>query len=230
MYGRHLDRRFLEVMPRRPIFWVPAALLAVVAVGAVVALLMALLAVALTGALLFGGSWLAWRMTKALVRPRRERHRRHRPAREARGLLDIAASADPIEQYLLAVREFERISAAALEIAPDAAGRRRTVRRVDDLAEQAENLSDAIADVERRIMADPRADGARAHVWELSLATRDIEHYLAELRRVRGIPSLADLRLLTSHRSTLMSRRTTLVDRLDSVEVTSTIVGRFRDA
>lgn len=229
MYQRHLDRRFHVYVPRRPVFWVPAALLAVVVGGVVVALLMALLALAVTAAILLGGSWLAWQGTKFLLRPRREQHTRRRPGREARGLLEIAASTDPMEQYLLAVREFERISAAALEIAPDSAGRRRTIRRVDDLAEQAENLSDAIADVERRIMADSRADGARAHVWELALATRDIEHYLAELRRVRGIPSLADLRLLTSRRGTLLSRRTTLVDRLDAVTVTHTVTGRFRE-
>lgn len=193
--------------------------LLVVAGGTLLTLLAALLAVAVAGALLLGGAWLAWAGAKALVAERRPAPVR-RPGREARGLIEMAASTDPLEQYLIAVREFERISMAALELDPEAAGRRSTARRAWDLADQAQNLADAVDSVERALMLDPRADGARAHIWELSHAVREVDAYLSRLSAVRRAPTLAELRGLISARTALAARRTALVERLDTVQVT----------
>jgi hypothetical protein len=173
---------------------------------------------------LLGGAWLAWEGTKALVAERRAAPAR-RPGREARGLIEMAATADPMEQYLIAVREFERISMAALALDPEAAGRRSTTRRAWELADQAQNLYDAVNDVERALMLDPNADGARAHIWELSHAVREVYHYLSRLHDVRRAPTLADLRALISARTALAARRTALVERLDAVQVTRALRG-----
>jgi hypothetical protein len=118
------------------------------------------------------------------------------------------------------VREFERISMAAIELDPEAAGGNRARRRALDLAEQAQNLDDAVTDLEHRLVADRAAAGARTHVWELALAVREVEQYLTTFGSVRGRPSLSSLRALVGRRATLSSRRTALVDRLEQVQVT----------
>ncbi len=104
--------------------------------------------------------------------------------------------------------------------ASHAAGSRRTARRAADLAEQAQNLDDAVTDVERQLVGDRSAAGARAHVWELALAVREVEQYLTTLGSVRGRPSLSTLRTLVSRRAALTARRGLLVDRLEDAQVT----------
>jgi hypothetical protein len=148
-----------------------------------------------------------------------------RPSRETRGLLELAATLDPMEQYLIAVREFERISMAAISLDPEQAGGTRARRRALDLAEQAQNLDDAVTDVEHRLIHDRNAGGARTHVWELALATRDVEQYLTTFGSVRGRPSLSALRTLVARRASLASRRTALVERLESAQVTRELSG-----
>jgi hypothetical protein len=214
-------------IPRNPWLVLFGIVAAGVAGAVVLALLVALIAVAATAALLIGGAYLAWQGTRMLSRPASRmlvgpggNPSNGRVTREMRGLLELAGTPDPYEQYLLAVREFERISMAALEIEPEATGRGRSARRARDLTDQAENLADAVNEIERRLLADPHADGARTHVWELSLAVREVEHYLSMLANVRGAPGLAQLRRLVAARSTLTTRRTALVDRLDSAQVT----------
>ena len=209
-------------IPSNPWVLLLAVGLAVVAGGTLLALLAALLAVAATGAVLLGGAWLAWQGTKALVAERRPAPNR-RLSREARGLIEMASTMDPMEQYLIAVREFERLSAAALEIDPQSAGRRGATRRAWELADQTHNLYDAVNDVERALMTDPNADGARAHIWELSHAVREVYHYLSRIHAVRSAPTLADLRGLIAARTALSTRRTALVERLDAVQVTRTL-------
>lgn len=194
--------------------------LAAAAAATVLAIIVALLAVISTVALLVGGVWVAWKLTTALSAGGHSRRADRRLMRESRGLLEIASTVDPMERYLLAVREFERVSMAALEIDPQDAGSRRASRRAGDLYEQALNLSDAVAEVERALVRDPYAEGARAHVWELSIAARDVTSYLEDVASVRGTPRLAMLRKLVAHRATLAARRTTLVDRLDAADVT----------
>jgi hypothetical protein len=199
----------------------------------VLALILALLAVAVGAAFLLGGAWLTWKVGRAIWAGN-QRGRTHHTARavsrvgrrEVRGLLEMAATPNPLEQYLIAVREFERISAAALALDPQDVGSRRTARRVWTLAEQADNLAEAVADVERRLMSDPSGQGARSHAWELALASRDVCHYLDRLGDVRRSPSLGELRGLIAHRAELVSRRAALVDRLDSVEMTRALPAR----
>ena len=215
----------MRVMPSNG--WVTLLIVALAAAaGAVLlAVLVAMLALAATAALLVGGAWLAWQVTRPLREPRRA-PAAGRIGREVRGLLEIAATPDPLEQYLLAVREFERISAAALALAPETAGRPRTARRAWELAEQAQNLDDAVTEIERRLDAHPAADGARAHVWELALAAREVEAYLSAFAAVRRAPSLAQVRALVSRRAAMTARRTALVDRLDAVQVTRALSGQ----
>ena len=75
-------------------------------------------------------------------------------------------------------------------------------------------------DVERRVTSDARGEGVRTHVWELSLAVRDVHQYLSDLVAVRRRPTLARMRTLVGRRAELAARRTALVDRLESADVT----------
>ena len=213
-------------LPRNGWLLLLGGIVAVAAAGIVITLVLALLALAATAAVVLGGAWLAWQITRKAIRPalgtvsRRDAAPTRRSSREVRGLLELAAAPDPMERYLLAVREFERISMAALELDPQTAGSRRTARRAIDLAEQAQNLDDAVTDVERQLVGERCAEGARAHVWELALAVREVEQYLTTLGSVRGRPSLSALRTLVSRRAALTARRSLLVDRLEDAQVT----------
>ena len=215
-------------MPRNP--WLILLGLALVtgAAGVLLAIVVALLAMAATMVFLVGGAWLTWQGVRALRAPRRGRAAGRRLRREARGLLEMAGTIDPMERYLLAVREFERISAGALAIEPESAGRHRTARRAWDLAEQAQNLHDEVLEIERRLVADRTANGARTHIWELSLAVREVHDYLSRVLTVRRALTLYDLRALVGHRAALIARRTALVDRLDDVQVTRTLAANHQ--
>lgn len=211
-------------LPRNPWLLLAGLIAAAVAASVVIALIVALLAVAATAAVLMGGAWVAWQIARTAARPALtaagSNGATRRNNRELRGLLELAAAPDPMEQYLIAVREFERISMAAIELDPEAAGGNRARRRALDLAEQAQNLDDAVTDLEHRLVVDRAAAGARTHVWELALAVREVEQYLATFGSVRGRPSLSSLRALVGRRATLSSRRTALVERLEQVQVT----------
>lgn len=223
-YGGHFMR-----LPHNPWLLIAGLVAAGVAASIVVALIVALLAVVAAAAVLAGGAWLAWRVTQLAVAPSiaaldtGARRGKRRGNREVRGLLELAAASEPMEQYLIAVREFERISMAAIELDPEQAGAGRQRRRAIDLAEQAQNLDEAVTDLEHRLVADRQAGGARTHVWELALAVREVEQYLSTLGSVRGRASLSTLRSLVARRATLTSRRTALVDRLEQVQVTRSL-------
>ena len=231
-YGRVGYGSYTVQLPRNGWAMLFGLVAAGVAAAVVLALIVALLAVAATAAVLVGGAWLAWKATRVAAGPaitaiegsgpgslvaRRTGSRRQ--GREVLGLLEMAATLDPMEQYLIAVREFERISMAAIALEPEQAGGTRARRRALDLAEQAQNLDDAVTDVEHRLIHDPHAGGARTHVWELALAVREVEQYLSTFGSVRGRPSLSALRTLVARRASLASRRTALVERLESVQV-----------
>lgn len=211
-------------LPRNPWLLLAGLVAAGIAASVVIALIVALLAVAATAAVLMGGTWVAWQIARAAVRPAlapagtNGTTRRHN--RELRGLLELAAASEPMEQYLIAVREFERVSMAAITLDPEDAGGNRARRRALDLAEQAQNLDDAVTELEHRLVADQSAAGARTHVWELALAVREVEQYLTTFGSVRGRPSLSTLRALVGKRATLTARRGALVDRLEQVQVT----------
>jgi hypothetical protein len=215
----HRSSGYTLYLPRNP--WV--LLLALAAAGLMATLVFAMVvtvaAMAGTALLLAGGAWAGWQLVRSIAAPR-PRRARGRLVREARGLLEMAATPNPMEQYLIAVREFERISMAALELDPEQAGRRGTNRRAWELAEQAQALGDAVNEIERYLVRDPYAGGARTHVWELSLAVREVQAYTAALARTHRRPGLVELRGLVAHRATLTTRRTLLVDRLDSADVT----------
>jgi len=223
-YGGHFVR-----LPHNPWLLIGGLVAAGVAASIVVALIVALLAVVAATAVLAGGAWLAWRATQLAVAPSvaalgpGARRGGRRGNRELRGLLELAAAGDPMEQDLIAVREFERISMAAIELDPEQAGAGRSRHRALDLAEQAQNLDEAVTDLEHRLVADRQAGGARTHVWELALAVREVEQYLSTLGSVRGRASLSTLRGLVVRRATLTSRRTALVDRLEQVQVTRSL-------
>lgn len=200
-----------------------ALVLAVAAAATLLALLLALLAMGAVVAALAGGAWLGWRLLRGSFGFHGGHGYRTVPADEARGLLRIAATPAPMEQYLLAVEEFERISGTAITLTPEQAGSRRTGRRAAALADQAYNLHDAVSDIERRLVGDPYAAGVRAHIWELALASREAAEYLTDLAAVRRAPTLGTLRGLVSCRTALSSRRAALLERLESADVTRTL-------
>lgn len=212
-YGRRIRRRR----------WGPGSIVLTAALGVIaLSIVLCLLVLATTGAVLLGGAYVGYRVLRrayggrAIESPRRNRQRL---AREARGLLEMARTPDPLDRYLLAVREFDRLSAEALAVDPVDLPRARTARRAADLAEQAHNLYDAVAEIERQVTADTAADGALANVWELSVACGDLWSYCRDLRQVRRAPSLADLRAFITRRTALIARRDALVTRLQRADL-----------
>lgn len=220
--GRHLRRRR----------WTPATVIVALVLG-ITALLIALtlLALALAGAVLLGGAYLGYRVLRGVLGrgPARGASRgvRHL-ARDARGLLEMARTPDPLDRYLIAVREFDRMSAAALAIDPMDLPRGGTARRIADLAEQAFNLCDAVSEIERHIGADPAADAALANVWELSVACGELWFYCRDLRNVRSAPTLAEVRSFITRRTALLTRRDALVARLRDAELRRPAPGATR--
>lgn len=203
--------------------WTPGAVLLALVLGlAALVLAVTLLALALAGAIVLGGAYLGYRVLRAaIVRGQGgpSRRRVQRVARDARGLLEMARTPDPLERYLIAVREFDRISAAALAVDPVDLPRRSTARRAVDLAEQALNLHDAVAEIERQVAADARADGALANVWELSVATADLCSYCRDVRDARHSLTLGEARAFISRRTFLLGRRDALVGRLRDAQL-----------
>lgn len=204
--------------------WTPGAVAIAMVMGLVTLVIaLTLLALALAGAILLGGAYLGYRVLRGAFSAGGsravERGAMRRVAKEARGLLEMARTPDPLDRYLIAVREFDRISAAALAIDPVDLPRRGAGRRAAELAEQALNLHDAVAEIEREIVHDRDADGARANVWELSMAARDLFSYCTDLRDARGAPSLQAVRGFISRRTALIARRDALVERLNAAEL-----------
>ncbi|MBI2760654.1 MAG: hypothetical protein HYX51_04415 [Chloroflexi bacterium] len=218
MGGRHLRRHQ----------WSPGSVAIALVIGTVVAVLAVLLLLAaLAAAMLAAVAYAGYRGLRAaltretLVReaPSATSRPVRRADREVRGLLEMARTPDPLDRYLLAVREFDRISGALLSIDPSELGRKSQGRRAADLADQAYNLHDAITEIERQAAADPHADRALASIWELSVAAGDLWSYSRELRDVRRQPTLEDLRRFTSRRTALLTRRDALVVRLRDADL-----------
>jgi hypothetical protein len=203
--------------------WSPGTVILALILGVIaLAIAITLLMMAVAGAILIGGAYVGYRVLSAAFR--RERAlaapaRRSRISREARGLLEMARTPDPLDRYLIAVREFDRLSGAVLEVDPAALGRGRALRRAGELAEQALNLHDAVAQIEREVAADPAAGGALASVWELAVATGELWSYCRELCEVRYTPTLMQIRSLVSRRTALLSRRDILVARLRDTDL-----------
>lgn len=203
--------------------WSPGAVIIALILGIIaLALALTLLVMAMTGAVLVGGAYVGYRLLRLALRSGPDldaRARQGRIPREARGLLEMARTPDPLDRYLIAVREFDRLSGAVLEIDPAALGKGRTARRARELAEQALNLHDAVTEIERQVGADPTADGAMVNVWELAVATGELWSYCRQLHEVRRSPSLMEVRALVARRAALLGRRDTLVSRLQTADL-----------
>jgi hypothetical protein len=205
--------------------WTPMSVIIALILG-VIALVIALtlMMMAFAGAILVGGAYLGYRVLRGVVMEKPAvlepaRTRKGRLPRETRGLLEMARTPDPLDRYLIAVTEFDRLSGAVLEIDPATLGRGRTLRRANELAEQSLNLHDAVAEIERQVAADPRAGGAMTNIWELAVATGDLWSYCREIRDIRRTPSLMEIRALVSRRTALLSRRDALVIRLRDADL-----------
>jgi hypothetical protein len=206
--------------------WSPGGVILALIVGVLLlAVVVTLLALALAGAILLGGAYLGYRVLRAVLTrqtpPARGGDLR-RLTRDARGLLEIARTVDPLDRYLLAVNEFARLSGAVLALDPLDVTRGRAARRARELAEQVENLRDAVAEIERRLAADPAAAGALAGVWELSVACAELESYSHDLAMARRSPTLATVRAFIGRRTALIARRDALVDRLRDADLRRT--------
>lgn len=227
-YGRRMRRHR----------WSPLSVGAALIAGAVlVGLMLTLLALALAGAAMVGGVWLGYRVLRAMLSSGRTSGRAALPptgpasgkvTREARGLLEMARTPDPLDRYLLAVEEFDRISTAVLAVDPADLGRRRTAARSADLAEQAFNLHDAVAEIERQVALDARAGGALANVWELSMATGELWSYTRDLSASRAHPTLHSARAFITRRTALLSRRDALIARLRDAELRAPLPAAHR--
>lgn len=217
--------------------WTPGGVMLAAVLGVIaLALAVTLLMVALAGAVLLGGAYLGYRLLRVVLAPQIGGDRAARSprlsSRDARGLIEMARTTDPIDRYLLAVQEFDRLSAAVLALDPAELGRARVRRRAAALAEQAENLHDAVAEIERQVASDPTAAGALACVWELSVATADLASYCLELRQSRRTPALKEIRTFIARRTLLLGRRDGLVERLSAAELrrpagSLSVTGRF---
>lgn len=211
--------------PQRSAEGMVAAIIAAVIVGlTVAALLVALLALAFAAAVLVALCYLSYHLARQLWayyrRRAAERHAR-RPAPELRGLFEMARTPDPLDRYLLAVREFDRLTSALLDVQPADLGRWRSARRAAALAEQAEMLHEAVREIERELSAGPTTHGALAGVWELAIAADELWSYCRDLRAARGTPSLAQVRRLEARRTALLARRDALIARLREVDLRS---------
>jgi hypothetical protein len=211
--------------PRRSAEGVIVTVIIAVIVGLFVAtLLVALLALALAAAALAAFGYLSYRIARwlwAFYRQRSAERRTRHPAPELRGLFEMARTPDPLDRYLLAVREFDRLSTALLDVQPAELGRGRSGRRAAALAEQAEMLHEVVREIERELSAGPTASGALAGVWELAIATDELWAYCRDLRDLHGAPSLAQVRRMESRRTALLARRDALIARLREADLRS---------
>jgi hypothetical protein len=216
--GWDLDARRLR---RRR--WTPGAVILALVLGVIaLAIAVTLLLMAVAGAIVIGGAYGGYRLLRATLwresaLPAAKRSRRI--SRETRGFIEMARTTDPLDRYLIAVREYDRLSGAVLEIDPADLGRGRAARRAADLAEQALNLHDAVAEIERQVAADPAADGAMTNVWELSVAAGEVWSYCRDLGEIRRTPTLMEVRALITRRTALLSRRDALVSRLRDAQL-----------
>lgn len=199
-----------------------AVIAGLVIAAVVAALLVALLALVLAAAALAAIGYLAYQLARwlwAYYRRRAAERRARHPTPELRGLFEMARTPDPLDRYLLAVREFDRLTSALLDVQPADLGRGRSARRAAALAEQAEMLHEAVREIERELNAGSAADGTLAGVWELAIATDELWAYCRDLRAMRGTPALAQVRRLESRRTALLARRDALIARLREADL-----------
>ncbi len=204
--------------------WTPGRVIAAAILGIIaLSLLLAVVVLALATAALAAAGYVGFRVIRRLSAGSGKRShqlapqpaaRVARPTKETRGLLEMARTPDPLDRYLIAVREFDRLSGATLAVDPSELGRKRAGRRAADLADQAYNLHDAITEIERELRAGNSADRALSGVWELSVAASELWLYCRDLHNVRGAPSLQQVRYFVSRRTALLNRRDALVVRL----------------
>ena len=220
-------RSTLNRSPRPPFLprldpWSPWTWLLALVVGALLlSLLITVLMIAASLAAVALAAWIGWKLVGALLRsqsrPPNVRPRAATP-REARGLLEMARTADPLQRYLLAVNEFDRLAGQTLSLDPADAGRSRTARRAAALAAQATALHQSITDAERLLVTDPKAAGALPGVWELTIAASELWSWYRDVAALRTAPDLAALHALLTRRTALLTRRDALVSRLQAAD------------
>ncbi len=220
-------RGFGPALPasRLPRSWSPAKIILALGLGVVgLSLALALLALAVAGVMLAAPAYAGYHLVRGHIRRRRTAVPRgtRRVSRESRGLLEMARTPDPLDRYLLAVNEFDRLSAAVLVMDATVPSNRRVSRRIAELTEQAYNLHDAVSEIERDLTSRPTAGGALSGVWELSVATAELWSYCRDLSGVPHGATLAEARAFIGRRTSLLSRRDALVARLRDADL-----GRF---
>lgn len=217
--------------------WTPLSIALTAAAGVVVlTLVLALLVLTVATLLLAAGVYLSYRLLRwMLSRPRggtRERtHSRSRRRttlpldRDAAGLLEMARTIDPLDRYLLAVREYDRLSGATLTLDPVHLSRRKTRRQARSLAEQTATLQEAVQEVERDVRVSDARSPALSGIWELSVAVGELAAYGADLADSPHAPSLNDARRFVSRRTALIARRDALTERLQTAILHPSLAG-----
>ncbi len=226
-YGAGMEWSVRRMRRRR---WTPLSIALTIVAGLLVgALAAALLLLTVFTLLLAAGAYLSYRALRWLLsgsrRTRGERSRRvqRRTAiplnADARGLLELAKTADPLDRYLLAVREYDRLSGATLSLDPVELGRRKIHRQAMAVADQTAALHESVVEIEQEVSAADRSAPALAGIWELSVAVRELATYSADLSEAPRSPSLSDARRFLARRTALLARRDALAERLQSVVV-----------
>lgn len=204
--------------------WTPLSFAVAAVAGLVLAsLVIALLLLTVVTLLLAAGVYLSYRTLRWMVSGSRRRRAarpraRQRPAlplvREAAGLLEMARTADPLDRYLIAVREYDRLSGTMLSLDPIELGKRKTHRRAVSLADQTATLQEAVQEIERDVSAIDRSSPALSGIWELSVAVGELAIYGNDLAASPRALSLGDARRFVARRTSLLARRDALTERL----------------
>ena len=209
---------------RRQIMWVPRGpagialfLIAVMVILALVVTLSAvLLAVAIAAGLALGAVHIGSRLlggTRDSVESRPSDRGRRRLGNVDR----------PLERYLADVEEFDHVTTQAAGIDPDANDSWWNRRRLRGLADRSSSLRESAIGVERAVSRDHAAEAARPGLWELIVATSELQRYLNDLLgypTTRGRPSqLRELQSLHERRDEVVQRRDALVRRLQETDL-----------
>jgi len=140
-----------------------------------------------------------------------------------RGRRRLGNADRPLERYLADVEEFDHVTTQAARFDPDGNDSWRKRRRLRGLADRSTLLRESAIGVERAVSRDHAAEAARPGLWELIVATSELQRYLNDLLgypTTRGRPSqLRELQSLHERRDEVVQRRDALVRRLQETDL-----------
>jgi hypothetical protein len=206
------QRRALVWMPRGPGGIALLILLLALGIAAAVALSVVLLAVAAVGVVGLG----VYGVGRTLAGDVRERFGAHGTAGPQIEVLD--GPARPEEIYLRGVEEFDQLVTALLRIDPAKRNGWRQARQLRNAAGRIERLRAGLERAERILATGKGPDAIGPGLWELLIASQELERYLDGLA---GFPrsrvlreQIVELEALQQRAAALDRRRDALLLRL----------------